>query len=206
MSSEQPADEQQRLQAGTTPRPRDDVAFEDVTDSSFVYEFGGPVGAASMIVGFPLLMAYQFLCVYDNGGRFLLPDGVGDVVPWAGRMGARYWEIAAPTWAGARIYLGFTLFMVALAYVCPGPVMHGYKLPSLGGQRLAYHCNALWSWWVVQAAALALHFSGLFRLTQVIDNLGPIMTVAMLWSFFLASAVYAVTAARGEKHRASGNV
>ncbi|KAJ1891430.1 hypothetical protein LPJ66_006921, partial [Kickxella alabastrina] len=42
----------------TSPRPHDNVAFEDVTDSNFVYEFGGPIGAASMIVGFPLLMAY----------------------------------------------------------------------------------------------------------------------------------------------------
>ncbi|KAJ2392690.1 C-24(28) sterol reductase, partial [Coemansia sp. RSA 2559] len=108
-----------------SPRPRDDVAFDDVTDNSFVYEFGGPVGAASMIVGFPLLMAYQFLCVYDNAGRFLVPDSAADIAPWAARMAARYWEIAAPSWAGARIYLGFTFFMVALAYVCPGPTMHG---------------------------------------------------------------------------------
>ncbi|KAJ2644255.1 C-24(28) sterol reductase, partial [Coemansia sp. RSA 1287] len=190
----------------TNPRPRDDVAFEDVTDNSFVYEFGGPIGAAAMMLGFPLLMAYQFLCVYDNGGHFLLPDSFSDIAAWAGRMGQRYWEIAAPSWTGARIYLGFTFFMVGLAFVCPGPVMYGYKLPSLGGQRLAYKCNALWSWWVAVITALALHFTGLFRLTQIIDNLGPIMSVAMLWSFFLAGAVYAVTVARNAKHRASGNV
>ncbi|KAJ2361383.1 hypothetical protein IW150_007256, partial [Coemansia sp. RSA 2607] len=47
------SDRQRRDAAAVTtnPRPRDDVAFEDVTDSNFVYEFGGPIGAASMIVG-----------------------------------------------------------------------------------------------------------------------------------------------------------
>ncbi|KAJ2304929.1 C-24(28) sterol reductase, partial [Coemansia sp. RSA 2706] len=190
----------------TNPRPRDDVAFEDATDNNFVYEFGGPVGAAAMMVGFPVLMAYQFLCVYDNNGHFLGPSSLGDTGAWIGRMAHQYWDIAAPTWTGAGIYLGFTMYMVALAYVCPGPVMYGYKLPSLNGQRLAYKCNALWSWWVAVLTALALHFTGLFRLTQVIDNLGPIMTVAMLWSFFLAGAVYAITALRGKKHRASGNL
>ncbi|KAJ2722265.1 C-24(28) sterol reductase [Coemansia sp. Benny D115] len=192
--------------SSTNPRPRDDVAFEDVTDNNFVYEFGGPVGAASMIMGFPLLMAYQFLCVYDNKGHFLTPDSLSDFFPWVGRMSDRYWEIAGPTWTGAKIYLGFTFFMVALAYVCPGPVMYGYKLPSLNGQRLAYKCNALWSWWITIITSLVLHFTGLFRLTEIIDNLGPIMTVAMMWSFFLAGALYAITAARGKKHRASGNV
>ncbi|KAJ2048235.1 C-24(28) sterol reductase [Coemansia sp. S16] len=213
MASEQsPATPSDRLVAGQQPeqqqqqqRPHDNVAFEDVTDGNFVYEFGGPVGAASMIIGFPLLMAYQFLCVYDNKGQFLLPSSLADFIPWVARMSARYWEIAYPSWAGIKIYMGFTLFTVALAYICPGPVMYGYKVPSLNGQRLAYHCNALWAWWITVGTALALHFSGLFRLTQIIDNLGPIMTVAMIWSFLLAGAVYAATVLWGKKHRASGN-
>ncbi|ORX72853.1 hypothetical protein DL89DRAFT_265046, partial [Linderina pennispora] len=182
ISSDQLLDSQR---VTSDPRPRDDVAYEDVTDSSFVYEFGGPVGAFSMIVGFPLLMGYQFLA------RSCCLTVLGDFFPWAGRMFARYWDIAAPSWTGAKIYLGFTLFMVALAYVAPGPTMYGYKLPSLNGQRLPYNCNALWSWWITVATSLVLHFTGL---------------VAMLWSFFLAGAVYAVTALKGEKHRASGNL
>ncbi|KAJ1945253.1 C-24(28) sterol reductase, partial [Linderina macrospora] len=167
-------------QVTSNPRPHDDVAYEDVTDSNFVYEFGGPIGAFSMIVGFPLLMGYQFLCVYDNKGAFLLPDSLGDFLPWVGRMFARYWDLAAPSWTGVKIYLGYTFFMVALAYVAPGPTMYGYKLPSLNGQRLPYNCNALWSWWIAVITSLVLHFTGLFRLTEIIDNLGPIMSVAML--------------------------
>ncbi|KAJ2745738.1 C-24(28) sterol reductase [Coemansia sp. BCRC 34301] len=210
-TEQQPAESSTRLlpatqdQSEQQQRPHDNVAFEDVTDSNFVYEFGGPVGAASMIFGFPLLMAYQFLCVYDNKGQFLLPNSLADFAPWVARMSQRYWEIAYPGWTGIKIYMGFTLFTVVLAYICPGPIMYGYKLPSLNGQRLAYHCNALWAWWITILTALVLHFSGLFRLTQIIDNLGPIMTVAMIWSFLLAGAVYAATAFWGKKHRASGN-
>ncbi|KAI7830991.1 ERG4/ERG24 ergosterol biosynthesis protein [Kickxella alabastrina] len=185
-----------RKAATTSPRPHDNVAFED----QLCLRVWGPIGAASMIVGFPLLMAYQFLCVYDNNGHFLLPESLADFSPWACRMAQRYWDIAGPTWTGAKIYLGFTFFMVALAYVCPGPTMQGYKLPSLNGQRLTYHCNALWSWWITVITSLVLHFTGIFRLTEIVDNLGPIMT------FLLAGALYAITVLRGKTHRASGNV
>ena len=87
----------------------------------------------------------------------------------------------------------------------PGFKQEGLPVPSLGYKTLIYNCNALWSLYATMATAAALHLSGIFRLTEIIDNYGPLMTVAMIWGFAVSFGMYFVAVATGTQMRMSGN-
>jgi delta24(24(1))-sterol reductase len=87
----------------------------------------------------------------------------------------------------------------------PGYQQEGLPVPSLGYKTLTYHCNALWSFYATLAASAVLHTTGLFRLTQIIDHFGEIMTVAIIYGFLLSFIVYGVTIVLGKQMRMSGN-
>ena len=42
--------------------------IDQEVDNKVVYEFGGPVGCSLMMVGFPVLMVYLWICVEFYGG------------------------------------------------------------------------------------------------------------------------------------------
>jgi len=50
-----------------------------------------------------------------------------------------------------------------------------------------------------------LHVTGLFRLDIILDEFGPLMTVAILSGFIVAGLAYISALARGAQHRMSGN-
>lgn len=52
----------------------------------FSYEFGGPVGVTSMMLGFPILMYYLWICLVFYGGRIVRPSSLQDIVPFIQRM------------------------------------------------------------------------------------------------------------------------
>ena len=52
------------------------------------YEFGGPLGVTAMMVGFPILMYYLWICLVFYDGQLVFPHSVDDIVPFLGRM----WE------------------------------------------------------------------------------------------------------------------
>lgn len=54
--------------------------------------------------------------------------------------------------------------------------------------------------------AAVLHTTHIFRLTEIIDNYGHLMTVAMIYGFAVSFGVYAVTVLQGNQIRMSGNV
>ena len=53
--------------------------------------------------------------------------------------------------------------------------------------------------------SFVLHYTGIFRLTEIIDNYGHLMTIAMFWGFVVSFGIYAITMYRGEGIRMSGN-
>ena len=53
--------------------------------------------------------------------------------------------------------------------------------------------------------AAVLHTSGIFRLTEIIDNYGHIMSVSMIYGFGVSFGAYFVTVATGNQMRMSGN-
>ena len=78
-------------------------------------------------------------------------------------------------------------------------------MPSLNYKTLMYKCNALGCVYITWITAVVLHTTGIFRLTQIIDNFGHLMTVAMLVGWGVSFGMYFLTVATGNQIRMSGN-
>ena len=103
------------------------------------------------------------------------------------------------------MYSGLIFYELFLAWVMPGYVQEGLPVPSLGYKTLMYNCNAIFSVYCTFITAAILHHYHIFRLTEIIDNYGHIMSVAMIWGFAVSFGTYFWTVARGEQIRMSGN-
>jgi delta24(24(1))-sterol reductase len=96
-------------------------------------------------------------------------------------------------------------YQLFLAWVVPGYKQEGLPVPSLGYKTLMYNCNALWSIYITYLTAFVLHYTGVFRLTEIIDNYGHLMTVAMIWGFAVSFGTYFWAVFTGNAIRMSGN-
>jgi delta24(24(1))-sterol reductase len=167
-------------------------------DSKVHYEFGGPLGVSALMIGFPLLMSYLYICLAVNHGHLQNP------LRWD------FWELGAPTMIPTRraivIYLSFNVFQYVTAATMPGIKVMGMPVPSLGGKQLEYLCNGVVTWYVDLVVAAALHTSGWFPITAIVDEIGPIMSVAMLWGMIVAIGTYIVARGLGRTHRMSGSL
>jgi hypothetical protein len=59
----------------------------------FSYEFGGPVGVSAMIVGFPIMMYYFWICLRFYDGALVHPGSFGDLGAFFHRMWAHVCEV-----------------------------------------------------------------------------------------------------------------
>ncbi len=50
------------------------------------YEFGGPWGVSAMMVGFPLLMYYLWICLWYYDGQLVRPTSIEDIRPFLIQM------------------------------------------------------------------------------------------------------------------------
>ena len=57
-----------------------------LTSIFFRYEFGGPWGVTAMMIGFPILMYYLWICLWFYDGKLVTPTSVDDIVPFLHRM------------------------------------------------------------------------------------------------------------------------
>jgi Delta24(24(1))-sterol reductase len=103
------------------------------------------------------------------------------------------------------VYTGNFVFQLFLAWVMPGYMQEGLPVPSLGYKTLMYNCNALLSLWATMITAAALHTTGVFRLTALIDNFGHLMSVAMIYGFAVSFGMYFIAVATGTQIRMSGS-
>uniref|UniRef100_A0A7S4HX25 Delta(24(24(1)))-sterol reductase n=1 Tax=Odontella aurita TaxID=265563 RepID=A0A7S4HX25_9STRA len=166
-------------------------------DSRIVWEFGGPVGVSFLMAFFPALMCYMYVCLLRHSGKLVNP------------FDAEFWRdglpCVAPTPYAAKLYLGFAMFQVLTASTFPGVMVKGLPIPSLGGKQLEYNCNGVATWYFDLAVVAAVHFGGAFDLADIIDNVGPIMSVAILTAFVVTILTYAVAVTKGNTHRMSGS-
>ncbi|KZP01435.1 ERG4/ERG24 ergosterol biosynthesis protein [Calocera viscosa TUFC12733] len=174
-------------------------------DTHQSWEFGGPPGVTAMIFGFPVLMYYLWICLSFYGGQMAHPESVDDIVPFLGRMWEHVKQDAAPTPYAFAIYTGLMAIQLLLAFIMPGYQQEGLPVPSLKYKTLMYNCNALASWYATLIIAAALHLTGTWRLTEIIDNFGSLMTVSMIWANVVSIYMYVSTVVRGEQIRMSGN-
>ncbi|KZV84349.1 ERG4/ERG24 ergosterol biosynthesis protein [Exidia glandulosa HHB12029] len=174
-------------------------------DRHLNYEFGGPWGVTAMMTGFPLLMYYLWICLQFYDGQIVYPSSLGDVKPFILRMWGHVRDDATPTPYAFAIYSTFFFYQLLIAFIIPGYKQEGLPVPSLNYKTLMYNCNALGCFYTTVVTVACLHFSGTFRLTEVIDHFGEIMSVAMIYGFAVSFGAYFITVLRGQQIRMSGN-
>ena len=179
----------------TPPLVNDTMA--KMVDEKIVYEFGGPAGVSVLMVLFPALMCYLYICLMDHSGVLVSP------------FNEQFWGEGLPSVTpnayAAQLYLGFTVWQAFTARFLPGALVRGLPVPSLNNKQLVYNCNGIASWYLDLVLLFALHYSGTWNLGDIVDNLGPIMSVSVIWSNVVSVITYVAAFATDACHRMSGN-
>ncbi|KAK5089088.1 C-24(28) sterol reductase [Lithohypha guttulata] len=181
-----------------------EIGTDPKIDRSDRKDFGGSIGVSAMMVGFPLLMYYMWIgaTYYDGHLPQRQPDQ--SMSNFLRHLCHLAYEGAFPHAKAWTIYWVFFVFQGFLYIYAPGIWTKGKPLPHNNNQTLSYYCSAISSWWITNVLAFALHFSGLFPLYTIIDEFGPIMSVAILSGFGVAIVAYISALYRGKQHRMTG--
>ncbi|RMJ28578.1 hypothetical protein PHISP_00538 [Aspergillus sp. HF37] len=168
------------------------------------FEFGGSLGAASLMLGFPLLMWYMWIGATYYDGRLPMPE---PDQTWAG-FGRHLFQLvcdgAYPTAKAWVIYWTFFVLEAVMYCYMPGVSSYGRPLRHEGGKRLPYYCSAYSCFYGTLAIATVLHCFNIFPLYTLIDEFGSIMSVAILSGILNSFIVYFQAIVRGRTHRLSG--
>ena len=174
-------------------------------DAETVREFGGPWGVVLIMLGSHGVLYYLWISWRYFGGALLYPHGFSEILPFLGQCWHDIIRGAAPTWHALGIYSGFLVLQALFAAFLPGVKIKGLPIPSQNNARLEYRCNGIWAWYITLILLLMLNFTGWFPLSQIVDDFGPLMTVAMLSGDIVALFIYWSAKATKNTHRMSGN-
>ncbi|KAF3391444.1 hypothetical protein F1880_007384 [Penicillium rolfsii] len=168
-------------------------------------EFGGSVGAALLMTGFPLLMWYMWIGATYYDGMLPFPDPGQSWSDFICHLCQLVYEGAYPSAKAWAIYWTFFI-LEAVMYCCmPGVWNLGRPLRHEGGKRLQYYCSAYCSFYATLVITIVLHFTRVFPLYTLIDEFGPIMSVAILSGFLNSFIIYIRAIVCGRTHRLSGS-
>lgn len=168
------------------------------------FEFGGSWGVTAMIIIFPLLMWYMWVGATYYDGHLPLPKQGESKQQFIISLADLVYGGAFPTMKAWIIYWGFLLFQASCYLYLPGIYVTGKPLEHEGGKRLEYYCSGQWSWYTTIVTAAVLHVSGLFKLHTIIDEFGPLMSVAIISGFIVSIVAYVSALYRGAEHRMTG--
>jgi delta24(24(1))-sterol reductase len=174
-------------------------------DYSPHFDFGGSIGVTTMMICFPLLMYYMWIGATFYDGKFPTPEPGQSFVQFLKHMGNLVYTEAFPSVRAWTIYWTFFIFEGACYCLMPGIYQYGKPLPHLGGKQLLYYCSGIWSFWFTIVVAATLHFLNIFKLYTIIDEFGPILSVAICSGFIVAIVAYISAIARGAQHRMTGH-
>ncbi|KAI7575515.1 Delta(24(24(1)))-sterol reductase like protein, partial [Hortaea werneckii] len=153
------------------------------------FDFGGTPGVTAMMIGFPLLMWYMWIGATYYDGKFPSEPNM----TWS-EFGKHLFNLAYngsfPHLKAWAIYWIFFLTQGIFYLTLPGVYSMGKPLPHEGGKQLRYYNNAVYSFYLTNAIAAVLHFTGLFKLYTLIDEFGPLMSVAIISGFLVAIVAY----------------
>ncbi|KAL1955647.1 hypothetical protein VTO42DRAFT_8380 [Malbranchea cinnamomea] len=189
----------------TTSKPEAKPPVKDwKRDDSGVFEFGGTPGVLSMMIGFPCLMWYMWIGATYYDGRLPLPAKGQSIGDFAVHLCRLVYEGAFPSMRAWIIYWGFFIFEALCYMFLPGIEVKGRPLEHLGGKQLTYWCSAVASLYATIVVAIALHVTGLFKLYTIMDEFGPLMSVAIISGFIVSLIAYFSARIRGAEHRMTG--
>ncbi len=181
-----------------------EVGKDPKIDYSGHFDFGGSFGVTAMMIGFPLLMYYMWIGATFYDGKFPTPAPGESSSEFFKHLGNLVYEHAFPSAYAWTIYWVFFIFEGACYCLLPGVWTYGKPLAHLGGKQLPYYCSAVSSFYTTFAILAILHLSGLFKLYTIIDEFGPIMSVAICSGFLVSIIAYFSALARGAQHRMTG--
>ncbi|KAL6788798.1 ergosterol biosynthesis ERG4/ERG24 [Trichoderma sp. SZMC 28012] len=180
------------------------IATKLTDGASDEFEFGGSIGVASLMIGFPLIMWYMWIGATYYDGSLPYPESNQSWFEFGQHLCQLVYLGAYPTAkAWATFWIFFIMEAVMYCYM-PGVSSYGRPLRHEGGKRLPYYCSAYTSFYATLAIAAALHITGLYPLYTLIDEFGSIMTVAILSGFINSFIVYFQAIVRGRTHRLTG--
>ncbi|CAL8579376.1 C-24(28) sterol reductase [Xanthoria parietina] len=167
-------------------------------------EFGGTLGVCAIMAIFPALMYYLWIGATYYDGHLPWPAKDQSLREFVGQLGSLAYEGAFPTLRAWAIYWGFMVFEGICYLYLPGVTVQGKPLPHENGRRLEYYCSGLWSFYTSILVAAGLHLSGIFKLYTILDEFGPIMSVAILSGFVVSVVAYLSAQYRGVAIRMTG--
>lgn len=173
-------------------------------DDSGHFEFGGSWGVSAMMVGFPLLMYYMWIGATYYDGRLPRPTKEQEGWQFMKEMARLAYNGAFPSLKAWIMYWSFFIFEAICYIYLPGITTKGKPLEHEGGKQLVYYCSGIWSFYVTIAMMVFLHLTGLFKLYTVIDEFGPLMSVAIITGFIVSFIAYFSALYRGAEHRMTG--
>lgn len=180
------------------------VGKDPKVDYSGEMDFGGSIGTSAMMIGFPLLMWYMWIGATYYDGKFPTPEAGQSFVDFSKHMGSLVYEGAFPSIYAWKIYWTFFIFEAACYCLLPGVWTYGKPLAHLGGKQLKYYCSGIWSFYTTIVVLGVMHFTGVFKLYTLIDEFGPIMSVAIISGYLVSIVAYFSALARGAEHRMTG--
>lgn len=198
---------------GHAPAKKEDVARivdgwgpgqDPKIDYSGEFEFGGSLGVLALMIGFPLLMWYMWVGATYYGGKLPLPEEGQSLADFGKHLFDLVYTGAFPSLRAWKIYWTFFIFEGACYCLLPGVWGYGKPLPHAGGKQLKYFCNAYASLYFTIAVAGALHYTGYFPLYTIIDEFGPLLSVAICSGFLVSIVAYISAHVRGATHRMTG--
>lgn len=170
------------------------------------YEFGGPVGALGMMLGFPLLMYYMWISQRFYNGAVAWPTDGQTWPEFLLQMKEYVVKYAIPSKFSFIIYTSFIVTQGIFYVTLPGVWTKGQPLKHLKNKQLPYFCNAYASFYTTLALVIALHWSGIFKIYYIMDNFGEIMTCSIFYGFVFSISLYFYTLfISKDYHRMSGN-
>ena len=180
------------------------VGTDPKIDSSGHFDFGGSLGVTMMMIGFPTLMYYMWIGATFYEGKFPTPEPGQSYTDFFKHLGNLIYEEAYPSLYAWEIYWAFFIFEGACYCLLPGVYTYGKPLAHEGGKQLKYYCSAVWSFYTTIVLAGVLHYTGIFPLYTIIDEFGPLMSVAICSGYLVAIIAYFSALARGAQHRMTG--
>lgn len=149
-------------------------------------------------------MYYMWIGATYYDGHLPLPKEEEGKLQFLKLLGNIIYSGAFPTPKAWAIYWGFMLFQVVCYIYLPGVTTYGKRLEHENGSRLEYYCSGVWSFYTTIVVALTLHITGMFKLYTLIDEFGPIMSVAIISGFLVSIVAYVSALYRGAEHRMTG--
>ncbi|KAL9649202.1 hypothetical protein ABK040_004223 [Willaertia magna] len=198
----------------TTVRPKESFIRRAIHDTqepiqvsiySPITTFYGPVTSFLSMIFLPLTVYYLWICVTFHRGRFIYPKNVDEIgVFFRDQLWAPITIYASPSLYTFTIYSLWLLWNLTIHVLAPGPFIEG---PLLGDGlfRPVFKLNAYFSMICTACLVTFLHATGLFRLTELYENFGSLLTTSIIYSFFLSLAVFLYTTTLNLTENISGS-